>query len=345
MPLFKKASRPPPPAPPAAQPQKGPPVDELRGDPAAHWFRDELAQGRGQQLHDFLDGTRDGDDRNWYVTSLAEIKGRPDWLDEWVAARPGSPIPLLFRGTHSTMWAWQARGSDRANMVAEDAWAVFHARLVDADRDLARAAAMDGADPTPYARGLWTAIGLSLGQPEIRRRFGEVTRRHRWHRGAHSSMIQALAAKWYGSDEEMFEFARSASAQAPEGHTVHRVIPNAHLEKWLNLSTESPDGKARQAAYFSDEAVKNEIRRAADRSIRSPRYVAGRVTLDDRNIFAMCFSMMRDHDALLEQMRLIGPVIHPSGWSYLKDPSGAYERARNRALQATQGGTPAGRGT
>jgi hypothetical protein len=50
MPLFKKASRPPPPA---AQPHKGLPADKLMGDSAAHWFRGELAQGRWQELHDF----------------------------------------------------------------------------------------------------------------------------------------------------------------------------------------------------------------------------------------------------------------------------------------------------
>src|SRR6202035_4716733 len=108
------------------------------------------------------------------------------------------------------------------------------------------------------------------------------------------SMIQALAAKWFGSHEEMFEFARSASAQAREGHSVHRVIAEAHLEKWLNLPRESSDGKARQAGYFSDELVRREIRWAADGSIRSPAYMTGRTTPGDRNIFAGCFLLMLD---------------------------------------------------
>jgi hypothetical protein len=59
----------------------------------------------------------------------------------------------------------------------------------------------------------------------------------------------------------------------------------------------------------------------------------------------MCFSLMHDFDALLEQMHLIGPLIHPSPWNYQGDPGVVYEVARNRALQATQGGAPAGRGT
>jgi hypothetical protein len=126
---------------------------------------------------------------------------------------------------------------------------------------------------------------------------------------------------------------------------VHRVIAEAHLERWLNLSEESPDGKARQAAYFSAEPVKNEIRWAADRSIRSPGYTTRRGTPGDRNIFAMCFSLMHDFDALLEQMHLIGPLINPSPWGYQGDPGVVYEVARNRALQATRRGTLAGRGT
>ncbi len=108
-------------------------------------------------------------------------------------------------------------------------------------------------------------------------------------------MVQATAAKWSGSNEEMFEFARGSSAEAPEGSSVHAVVPMAHLEKWLNL----------------------------------PRY-----TPSDRNIFAMCFFLMHDYQAQLEQMRLIGPLIQASPWNYQGDPGWAYERARTMAQQA-----------
>jgi hypothetical protein len=314
------------------------------GDPVGQRFKAELAAGRWQEFHDFLDATRDWDSRAFYVYQLTQIAGRPGWLDEWRAARPDSPLPLLCSGAHRINWAWEARGSGRANTVGQDAWPLFHGRLVDADRDLSRAAAMDDTDPTPHVRGIWSALGLSLGQAELRRRFGEVVRRQRWSRDAHTSMIQALAAKWFGSNEEMFEFARSASAQAPEGHGVHKVIPLAHLEQWLNLPRESADGTDRQRAYFRDEKVGEEIRRAADRSIRSPRYAAGWYTPGDRNVFAMCFWLMQDYDAQLEQMRLIGPHIKPVPWQYQGDPGLAYERARTTALKATPGAaTPASR--
>jgi len=247
--------------------------------------------------------------------------------------RPGSPLPWLFRGQHGVFWAWQARGSGRASTVAQDTWPVFYARLVDADRDLARAAAMDDEDPTPHARSIQAALGLDLGQTEKHKRFGEAARRFRWHRSAHTIMIQATAAKWSGSNQEMFEFARGSSAEAPEGSGVHVVVPLAHLEKWLNLPRESGDGEARQLQYFRDGQVRAEIWRAADRSVRSPRYQPDQYTPSDRNIFTMCFFLMQDYQAQLEQMRLIGPLIEASPWKYHGDPGRAYEQARTRALQ------------
>lgn len=342
MPLFRKNARPAgtaqgpgaktAPAQAAAPEPPAPPVDDLLGDPAAHRFRRDLAEGRWQEFHDFVEATTDWNHRHFYVDNLSKISGRPAWVDEWVAARPGSAVPFLFRGSHGINWAWEARGAGRAKTVQEDAWPVFQARLVDADRDLARAAALDERDPAPFARGIWVAMGLSLGQPEIRRRFGEAERRHHLNGAASYAMVQALGRKWFGSSEEMFEFARGVSAQAPDGHSAHKMIALAHLEQWLD----SPQGEA-QTSYFLAEPVKAEIRAAADRSVRSPRYAAGLFAPTDRNVFAMCFRLMRDYGAQLEQMRLIGPMITAHPWRYQGNPGQAYERARLLALQKSFG--------
>jgi hypothetical protein len=303
------------------------------GDPDAHRFRAELDQGRWQEFHDFLDATRDWDDRHFYVYTLSDIEGRPEWLDEWVAARGRSPLPVLFRGAHGIHWAWQARGLGYTTTVAQESRRVFHSRLVDADRDLAQAVMLDPEDPTPHARSVHSALGLALGKGEIRRRFDEATRRYTWHYFAHMPMLQALTAKWYGSHEEMFEFARSTLGQAPEGLGVHVVMARAHLERWLNLPREYSDGQDRQAKYFRDEAVQQEVRRAADLSVRSARYQVHKATAADRNLFAMCFWLMRDFPAQLEQMQHIGPLIQQIPWGFQGDPGHAYERARTAALR------------
>ncbi|HXW44901.1 MAG TPA: hypothetical protein VEL03_08950 [Streptosporangiaceae bacterium] len=321
-----------------------PELDDLLGDADAHSFRAALGQGQWEQFHDFLEAERDPGTRFFYANGLAHaIEGHPGWLDEWCAARPGSAIPVLFRGLNFTAWAWQARGAGRAHTVKQDAWPLFHERLVAADKDLMRAAELDPADPTPHAGMLWPAIGLSLGQAELRRRFGETDRRDRWHLGAYRAMSQGLAAKWGGSNDSLLAFARTALAEAPDGHPVHVIVPSAHLEVWLYFThrlksgtPEHDEARKLQTAYFQRADVKAEVHAAADKSIRSAAYVPFRSTPAHRNVFAMCFALMHDYPAQLEQMRLIGPLVSRIPWQYQGKPAAAYERARARALAAGQ---------
>ncbi len=344
MPLFRRRGAESAPASPPAPAVPDPPVDALIGDADAHALRAELDRGEWRRFDEFLQATREPDARHFYVDTLASvITGRPAWLDEWCEARPGSAGPLLFRGSHSRHWAWEARGSGLARSVEQDAWPLFHERLVAADKDLGRAAELDPGDPTPHALGLWVAIGLSLGQQELRGRFAEVDRRHRWHLGAYRAMSQGLADKWGGSNAALLEFARAALREAPDGHPVHVIVPYAHLEVWLRFThalkagtPEHAQGRERQVAYFRDEAVKAEVRLAADRSIRFPGYRPCRATPTHRNAFAMCFGLMHDYPAQLEQMDRIGSLITRIPWAYQGRPGAAYERARARALAATR---------
>lgn len=306
----------------AAEP---PPADNFVRDPDALRLRDELADGRWEDAHEFLESVRDWRLRNFYVNALARVPGRPEWIDEWIAARPNSSVPLLFCGWHRVNWAWEARGSGRAKTVQQDAWPVFQSRLVAADRDLVKAAALDKEDPTPLARSIWVAMGLSLGQPEVRRRFAAADAREQQNQAACYAMIQATARKWGGSHEAMFEFARMVAREAPDGSSGHKMIALAHVERWLDLPREE------RPAYFRDDAVGREIRAAADRSIRSAAYPSDSPTWADRNAFAFCFNLMHDWDAALAQIKLIGPRITPGPWNYQGKPGTAYVNARERA--------------
>jgi hypothetical protein len=316
--LFRKN-----PVPKPAVPRPPTGVDPLAGDPVAHRLQEELMRGRWQGAHEFLEGVTDWATRHWYVNRLSDIINQPAWLEEWVSAHPDSGIPLLFRGCHGTHWAWQARGRGFASTVDPDAWAVFHSRLVTADQDLARAAALDPRDPCPWAQSLLVARGLSLGLDEGRRRFDEAHRRDPWNLFACTDMIQLTAKKWSGSHEAMFEFARSASAEAPEGSSVHRVIPLAHVEKWLDLR----HARAVQEWYFQQKEVRTEIQLAADKSIRSPDYRDSVSSWTDRNAFAFAFHQMNDVAAAREQIQIIGPrVTHP--WTLYPLPMAQVWRAR-----------------
>lgn len=303
----------------------GPQIPRFSGDQAALRFSQQLETGQWEEFHDFLEGTEDHGLRYFYINSLAGISGRPEWLDEWAAARPQSALPVIFSGRHATLWAWEARGSGRAKTVQEDAWPIFHQRLVAGDADLAKAAKLDPEDPSPHAFSIWNAMGLSLGQQEVRRRYDAAAMLDPFHPGAAHAMTQATARKWGGSHEAMFAFARDLSERAPEGHGVHTVIAKAHIEGWLDLSS-----KEERRAYFEQDDVKQEIRAAAARSIRSPEYrlADSPMQWSDRNAFAFCFFQMDDWDAQLAQMQIIGTRITEAPWHYLGDPGPRYERAR-----------------
>jgi hypothetical protein len=310
------------------------PVLHLRGDQQALAFEAQLGQGRWQEFHDFLESLTDRELRYFYVNELSRISGRPEWVDEWIAAKPGSSLPLLFRGSHGINWAWEARGSARAKYVQEDAWPLFHGRLVEADRDLAKAAALDDRDPDPHAMSVTIARGLSLGPAEVKRRFEQAHSRHPLYGPACTQALQGIARKWSGSHDAMFEFARWASGQAPDGHSAHKLIALAHIEMWLDAEKGEP-----QQTYFRTEPVKQEVMAAARRSILSPNYERNGTVLSwpERNTFAFCFRLMRDYGAQLEQMRLIGPYVTDAPWHYQGKAGVYYEKHRQFAFQQMYG--------
>jgi hypothetical protein len=329
MAIFRKKSAPAP----AGRPAASVPVPHLRGDQRALAFESQLAQGRWQEFHDFLESLTDWELRQFYVVELARISGRPEWVGEWVAAKPGSSLPLLFRGAHGMNWAWEARGGKRAQYVQEDAWPLFHSRLVEADQDLAKAAALDDRDPAPHAMSTTTARGLSLGQTEIKRRFELAHSRQPLYGPACTQALQGFARKWGGSHDAMFGFARWASGQAPDGHSVHKLIALAHIEMWMDAE------QGVQPTYFQAEQVKQEIMGAARRSVLSPNYYRNGTVLSwlERNIFAFCFRHMRDYGAQLEQMRLIGPYVTEEPWHYQGEAGVIYEKHRQLAFKQLYG--------
>jgi hypothetical protein len=88
-----------------------------------------------------------------------------------------------------------------------------------------------------------------------------------------------VAAKWGGTDEMMFGFAREICAGAPDGAGVHVLIADAHFERWLSAFTRG---------YWKRPEVREEIIQAAKRCLTSP-IVTPRTVLIRRR-FADCLS-------------------------------------------------------
>lgn len=339
MPLFRKKPSPQPVARQATAPAPSVPVTTFRGDPQASAVKQLLAQGRWQEFHDFLEPITNWDRRDWYLDcGVSGITGLPEWLDEWAAARPDSNLPLLVKGVRGTNWAWEARGGGRAKTVGADAWPVFYERLVAADQALSRAAALAARDPLPVAYSIAVAMGLQLGQDEARSRFDEAHRRDPINGAACANMVQATARKWGGTNEGMLQWARWVSSEAPDGAQQHKWVAYAHIECWLDAEKGAP-----QQQYFLRPEVKQEVLASAQRCVLSPSYAVRDLTIRscaDRNIYAFCFSLMREYGAALDMMRLIGPYVTAAPWRYQGKAGEKYEVHRQRVFKGLYG-TPA----
>jgi hypothetical protein len=298
----------------------GPAVDEAVGDEDGRRLVGHLRAGRWQDAHDVLESAGPFD-REFLVDVAADLDGRrPEWLDVWVHERPSSPIPLLFRGAHGVRWAWQARGGGHADQVDPRAWDVFFGRLNAAERDLLEAARMGPEDPVPWCNLLISGRGLQISLEELCLRFEQATARERWLPYAHDQMLQGLCAKWFGTSDMMFHFARDTTEEAPEGASVHKVVALAHIEEWLY--TGHPHG------YFTDPTTTDEINAAADRSVFSPAFGGEKQSVHARHVFAMAFHLTGDRDRARTLFAQLGDVVAEFPWYYLGDPVEAFKKAR-----------------
>lgn len=146
------------------------------------------------------------------------------------AAADGDALALLAETLLQKAWA--VRGQGRVATVKKDAWAVFHSMLEEAD-EIGRAA-LDLVPGDAVAATTRLNIGRGLGLPDDEwwARLEEARKQEPFLYPAHLQMLQALCAKWYGSHEIMFAFARQVAREAPAGSPVGVVLAIAHLEYW-----------------------------------------------------------------------------------------------------------------
>ena len=287
-------------------------LDPMLGDPAGHAAAMLARDGDWRGLSAFLQGVPDVDDRGFYITRLMEgFTGMPPWLDQWLAAEPSSALCHLVRGVRATQWAWEAGSDGTAPTAMAPGFSAFRERLAEADRALMMAATLDPADPLPHIQGLITARGLQLGYPALHARFQHAVHRAPLSYRAHAQLLQGLAKKWSGAHDVMYQFARGAAQAAPDGHPMHTLVAEAHIEGWL-------DGdRAYRHLYWQVPGIREEIHAAARSSVELPDFDGGAETAAYRNTFAFCFWSLNEPEPLAAQLALIGDKVTRSPWSHM----------------------------
>ncbi len=309
---------------PAAAEPAEPVLDPTLGDAYANRIRDELAAGEFAGAEALFASVEDPQDRTWYADVLSNWTNCPDWIDGWFQSQP-SAVSHLIRGVHALHWAWQARGFGYGETVRDEGWKLFFKRLERAEANLQMAARLAPEDPTPWAFLIRAARGAQLGTDETRRRFDEARRRAPEHRYAHSQMLQCGCAKWGGSHEQMFEFARQAVAKSRPGGPLHVLVAEAHIERWL--AEWSDVGEDEAAGYFAEPSVKAAISKAA-RDALEARFTPTHDTVRTRNFFAFGLWRCGERDAAAVQFDAIGPWVTLEPWSYLGDAVQVFQAAR-----------------
>ncbi|WP_165945708.1 DUF4034 domain-containing protein [Micromonospora sp. KC606] len=304
-------------------------VDPAEGDPTARALREAGARRDWAAVRDLLTPVTDPDDHAFYVSALAGVDGLQDWIGEWVDAEPRSSLPTLVRGAHAVYWAWEARTAARASQVSQEQFKEFWRRLRLAENCLDEVVDRDPDDTTARTFLVTSARGRQVEPDEATRRFAEVVARHPTHRIAHEQMLQFRCRKWFGSHEQMFEFAREAVTKSPAGSALGHLVVVAHLEQWLDL----PEGEDDE--YLDDDAVRAELNAAADHSVRHPDYRPRPGWASVHNTFAMGFAKVGDLPSAAGQFEVIGDQVTEWPWQYInRNPVIPFLAWRDEAMAA-----------
>ena len=309
--MLKRLKSGPPPVPPIWRRNKVAP-DPWCGDGEAAGLRAALERGDVAPLERAFHQA-DTDRREFLVSTLTDGLPPLQALESWPEAAPSSALALLCRGRQRVSAAWDARGSGRARTVGKGQWEVFFDGLRQAEQDLYRALDL-GAGSTAWSMLLISGRGLQVGTDEHWARYGRATESGGIMAYAADQLLQNLCAKWSGSHEEMFAFARETSAQVPDGDPRHRLVPVAHFERAIDFDRERD-----QIRYRSDPAVQDEILAAADRSVffqAEPNTPQRTVSL---NWFAFAAGYFYRPDLARPLLEQVGGAPTPWPWNYYPD--------------------------
>lgn len=228
---------------------------------------------------------------------------------------PSCAEAWLVRGAYKIKWAWEARGGDFSNSTSGFTFDVFFERLEEAEDDLNRAIDLVPANAEPYCYLLTSGMGLQISEEEMFARFTELKVRSPYHFGGHVAKLYSMTQRWGGSHEEMFQFAYDALKEVPEGSGLHALVADAHIERWFEYVLD--EGKAAGSLYIKSSNVRNDLKRAYEKSLGSPKYIPGGEDAIYRSYFAAAFYLSGQHTLASNEMDKLSKQIPEYPWALL----------------------------
>ncbi|MFF8374800.1 hypothetical protein ACF07V_01535 [Streptomyces sp. NPDC015661] len=272
-------------------------------------------------LADTVDGP-DWELRTGLIGALGDVAVDDDaWLTAWEQADPENPSASAVRAWSTVGLAGKLRGSARASETSREQFDNFHRMMARADEEIARAAELNPADPTPLISGIWVALSLGAPHEDMRGLWKRIEARAPHHYDAHYAALQYWCQKWRGSLELATAFAEGAAASAPRGSLL-TVLP---LISWYEHESFGHTDRG-----FTGPEVSALVDALAADVAAAP---AGHPHLPEARLLLAWYLVRLDrHTEALEQFRIVDGFIGAFPWNYQADPAGAYVRAREKAI-------------
>jgi hypothetical protein len=308
-------------------------------DPALEVALWALVRGEVQPALDLLGaGHADPDRRELHAEVLGSAgQKRLTELRQLVDRDPGDADRWLLYGSALTNAAWTARGADVAEHTTEDQFTGLVKLTGQARRALHHAAKLAPDDAIPRSVLLTCAHGIPEHPNEQQELFAAATTRHPLLFGAHATMLSTLTRKWYGSQQQVLEFARERTAPLPGGHPLHALTAYAHIEGYLDGTMRGTFvGRAwRVMRYLQDRKVRAEIDAGSDLLLASDDYAEHPRFIAAHQAFAMLYHHAEDEQRSAPHLMRSGnrPAYWP--WAYFGDPPEEFAAARRKAGLAT----------
>ena len=236
----------------------------------------QAVRGSWRRLDSFLDDRSDG----WLVAELfasdrSAIPTRV--MAAWADAAP-SGRSLAFHGRALVRDAWAIRGWTSTREIDLLDGGPFSE---DAERVLWKGVELAPGSADPWVGLVATARGLSLGRDELVDRFNQVHGRDQFRPDACAHAMQGLCARWFGSDDEMFGFARWVESNAPAGSAARMLLPLAHIERLVAAGSEGINAQS----YFAVGRISAELCDGIERYLAATPKLAKPEHLDVLNAY------------------------------------------------------------
>ncbi|MFC7490863.1 MULTISPECIES: hypothetical protein [unclassified Knoellia] len=274
---------------------------------------DAALDGQFEPAAELLRRSREGrawEDRDVDVANLGRLSLRaPQWLDAWHESDPDNPDLAVVDARRLVEQAWERRSHNDASQVSQEQLAAFHQLLESATQRIQQAVDGSPGDPVPWALALRHAHGTEVDRETFEGYLSALESTDPHHYGARYEAMQFVCAKWFGSHDEMYEFARASVEAAPREARVQSLLLDAVLE---HLGAEP------SALTQDPERVEEAIARARGFLDANPE-AGHQLTAQTRNVLARVLFHLERHGEAYEQLQAMGPHATSYPWRYWGD--------------------------